>query len=303
MLRYTAKRVMLAIVSIIVISLITFFTMNAIPGGPFNGEKAISPTARKALEERFNLDKPVGEQYILYMGNMLHGDLGVSAKNGRDITTVLTESFTISAKLGGMAAAVALAGGVILGSFAALTRNKLPDRIIIFFTTLASAVPNFVLATLLLLIFCIKLGWVDAWSATNTNYVLPVISLALYPLAYITRLTKTSMLDVLGQDYVRTAKAKGVMPRKVIFKHALRNAILPVITYMGPMIAYIICGSLVVESVFTIGGLGSKFVYSITNRDYPMIMGTTMFLAVIMVSMSLICDLIYKAVDPRIKLD
>lgn len=303
MLRYIVKRVMLAIVSIIVISLITFFTMNAIPGGPFNGEKAISPTAKKALEERFNLDKPVGEQYLLYMGNMLQGDLGVSAKNGRDITTVLTESFTISAKLGGMAAVVALIGGVVLGSFAALMRNKLPDRIIIFFTTLASAVPNFVLATLLLLIFCIKLGWVDAWSATNTNYILPVISLALYPLAYITRLTKTSMLDVLGQDYVRTARAKGVMPGKVIFKHSLRNAILPVITYMGPMIAYIICGSLVVESVFTIGGLGSKFVYSITNRDYPMIMGTTMFLAVIMVSMSLICDLIYKAVDPRIKLD
>lgn len=303
MLRYVVKRVMLAIVSIIVISLITFFTMNAIPGGPFNGEKAISPTARKALEERFNLDKPVGEQYILYMGNMLQGDLGVSAKNGREITTVLTESFSISAKLGGMAAAAALAGGVILGSFAALMRNRLPDRIIIFFTTLASAVPNFVLATLLLLIFCIQLGWVDAWSATNTNYVLPIISLALYPLAYITRLTKTSMLDVLGQDYVRTAKAKGVLPGKVIFKHALRNAILPVITYMGPMIAYIICGSLVVESVFTIGGLGSKFVYSITNRDYPMIMGTTMFLAVIMVTMSLICDLIYKAVDPRIKLD
>lgn len=303
MFRYIVKRVMLAIVSIIVISLITFFTMNAIPGGPFNGEKAISPTARKALEERFNLDKPVGEQYLLYMGNMVQGDLGVSAKNGRDITTVLTESFTISAKLGGMAAVVALMGGVVLGSFAALMRNKWPDRIIIFFTTLASAVPNFVLATLLLLIFCIQLGWIDAWSATNTNYILPVVSLALYPLAYITRLTKTSMLDVLGQDYVRTARAKGVMPGKVIFKHALRNAILPVITYMGPMIAYIICGSLVVESVFTIGGLGSKFVYSITNRDYPMIMGTTMFLAVIMVTMSLICDLIYQAVDPRIKLD
>ena len=302
-MRYVVKRVTLAIVSVIVISLITFFTMNAIPGGPFNGEKAISPTAKKALEERFHLDKPVGEQYLLYMGNMLHGDLGVSAKNGREITKTLTESFAISAKLGGMAAALALAGGVLLGSFAALMRNKLPDRIIIFFTTLASAVPNFVLATLLLLIFCIHLGWVDAWSATNTNYILPIISLALYPLAYITRLTKTSMLDVLGQDYVRTARAKGVLPGKVIFKHALRNAILPVITYMGPMIAYIICGSLVVESVFTIGGLGSRFVTSITNRDYPMIMGTTMFLAVIMVTMSLICDLIYKAVDPRIKLD
>lgn len=303
MLRYVVKRVSLAIVSIIVISLITFFAMNAIPGGPFNSEKALSASTRKALEERFNLDKPKGEQYVIYMKNMIKGDFGISMKNGRDISVMINESFTISAKLGGMAAIVALIGGVFLGSIAALMRNKLPDRIIIFITTLAAAVPNFVLATLLLLLFCIKLGWIDVWSADQTNYILPVISLALYPLAYITRLTKTSMLDVLGQDYVRTARAKGVMPWKVIFKHALRNAILPVITYMGPMIAYIICGSLVVESVFTIGGLGSKFVTCITNRDYPMIMGTTMFLAIIMVSMSLICDLIYKAVDPRITFD
>lgn len=303
MFRYVVKRVSLAIVSIIVISLITFFAMNAIPGGPFNSEKALSASTKKALEERFNLDKPKGEQYLIYMGNMIKGDFGISMKNGRDISVMIKESFAISVKLGGMASIVALIGGVILGSIAALMRNKLPDRIIIFITTLAAAVPNFVLATLLLLLFCIKLGWIDVWSADQTNYVLPVISLALYPLAYITRLTKTSMLDVLGQDYVRTARAKGVMPWKVIFKHSLRNAILPVITYMGPMFAYIICGSLVVESVFTIGGLGSKFVTCITNRDYPMIMGTTMFLAIIMVSMSLICDLIYKAVDPRIKFD
>ena len=303
MFRYVIKRVSLALVSILIISLITFFTMNAIPGGPFNSEKALSPTAKKALEERFNLDKPKTEQYFIYMKNMLKGDFGISTKNGRDISSIIKESFSLSAKLGGMAALVALIGGVLLGSLAALTRNKLPDRLIIFFTTLAAAVPSFVLATLLLLLFCIKLGWFDVWNANSTNYILPVISLALYPLAYITRLTKTSMLDVLGQDYVRTAKAKGVMPWKMIFKHSLRNAILPVVTYMGPMIAYIICGSLVVESVFTLGGLGSKFVTCITNRDYPMIMGTTMFLSIIMVTMSLICDLIYKVVDPRITFD
>ncbi|HSL85783.1 MAG TPA: ABC transporter permease [Bacteroidales bacterium] len=202
-----------------------------------------------------------------------------------------------------MAVVVALSVGIVLGSLAALTRNKFPDRIIIFFSTLSTAVPSFVLATLLLLVFSIQLGWIQVWSAGSTNYILPVISLSLYPMAYITRLTKSSMLDALGQDYVRTAKAKGVSGWKIIFKHALRNALIPVITYVGPMTAYILTGSLVVETVFTIGGLGSKFVSGITNRDYPMIMATTIFLATLMVMANLISDLIYKLVDPRISFD
>jgi oligopeptide transport system permease protein len=215
----------------------------------------------------------------------------------------ITESFSTSAKLGGMAVVVALFFGVTLGSIAALNRNKLPDRIIIFFSTLATAVPSFVLATILLLVFSIQLGWIQVWNAESTNYILPVISLSLYPMAYITRLTKSSMLDALGQDYVRTAKAKGVVGWKIIFKHALRNALIPIITYVGPMTAYILTGSLVVETVFTIGGLGSKFVSGITNRDYPMIMATTIFLATLMVMANLISDLIYKLVDPRISFD
>ena len=162
---------------------------------------------------------------------------------------------------------------------------------------------SFVAASFLLLIFCIQLQWVPVWSTEHPSYVLPVIALSLSPMAYITRLTKTSMLDVLGQDYIRTARAKGVRPTKVIFVHALRNALIPVITYVGPLIASILTGSLVVEKIFTIGGLGSKFVDSITNRDYPMIMGTTIFLAFIMVLMNLISDLVYKLVDPRIQLD
>jgi oligopeptide transport system permease protein len=297
------KRVLLAVVTVFIICAITFFAMHAIPGGPFNKEKALSPATIAALNERFNLDKPVVVQFFLYMKNIITGDFGVSLKTGREIKTIISESFSISAKLGGIAAAVAIFVGVVLGSIAALTRNKLPDRIIVFFSTLFTAVPSFVLATLLLLVFSITLAWVPVWSTSQQNYILPVISLAMYPMAYITRLTKSSMLDALGQDYVRTARAKGVKRILVIFKHTLRNALIPVVTYVGPMVAYILTGSLVVENVFTIGGLGSKFITSISNRDYTMIMATTIFLAVLMVIANLISDLIYKAVDPRITFD
>ena len=303
MTKYVVKRVLLAILTVFIVCAITFFAMNAIPGGPFDGEKAISDEVRRVLEQRFNLDKPVWEQFFLYLNNLLHGDFGVSAKTGREIKTTIFSSFSVSAKLGGMAVLVALISGVVLGSIAALTRNKLPDRLISFFSTLFTSLPSFVLGTLLLLVFCIKLKWVPVWSSSSQNYVLPVIALAAYPMAYITRLTKTSMLDALGQDYVRTARAKGVAQWKVIFKHTLRNALIPVITYVGPMTASILTGSLVVESIFTIGGLGSKFVECITNRDYPMIMGTTIFLATLMVTMTLITDIVYKLIDPRITLE
>ncbi|MGN1174294.1 MAG: ABC transporter permease [Roseburia sp.] len=303
MSKYIVKRIGLAIVTIFIISIITFFAMNAIPGGPFDSEKATTPEVRAVLEKRYNLDKPLVEQYVIYMKNVLHGDWGVSLKTGRDIGKTLFSSFAVSAKLGGMALLISVIFGVVLGSIAALMRNKWPDRLIVFFTTLMTAMPSFVLATFLLYFFCIKLGWVQVWSSQSHNYLLPVISLSLYPMAYITRLTKTSMLDVLGQDYVRTARAKGVSQRKVIFKHALRNALIPVVTYIGPEIAFIITGSMVVENIFTIGGLGEKFVSCISNRDYTMIMATTLFLATIMVFANLLTDIAYKLIDPRISLE
>lgn len=303
MTRYIIKRVLLAILAVLIICVITFFAMHAIPGGPFNKEKALSPATIEALNERYNLDKPVIMQFFLYMKGLLRGDFGVSLKNGREISDIIGESFPISAKLGLMAVGIALVLGVVFGSIAALMRNKLPDRLIVFFSTLFTAVPSFVLATLLLLVFCLKLGWVQAWSATETHYLLPVIALAAYPMAYTTRLAKTSMLDALSQDYIRTAKAKGVAKWKIIFKHALRNSMIPVITYAGPEIAYIITGSMVIETVFTVGGIGSKFVSAIGNRDYTMIMATTIFLAMLMVCANLICDLLYKLVDHRIKYD
>lgn len=303
MVRYVVKRVLLALLTIFIICAITFFAMHAVPGGPFNSEKALDPLTVQALEERYGLDEPVPVQFLNWMKGILTGDFGVSLKNGREISDIIGESFPISARLGLMAMGLALVLGVVFGSLAALMRNKLPDRIIVFFSTLFTAVPSFVLATLLLLVFCIWLKWIPVWDANSPNYILPVVALAAYPMAYITRLSKTSMLDALGQDYIRTARSKGVSRVKMIFKHALRNSMIPVITYVGPQIAYIITGSMVVETIFTVGGIGSKFITAINDRDYTMIMATTVFLATIMVIANLLCDLLYKAVDPRIKLD
>jgi len=303
MTRYIVKRVLLAIVSVFIICAITFFAMNAIPGGPFNSEKALSEATRQVLEARYNLDKPVPVQFVLYLKNLLRGDFGVSLKTGRDIKDTILACFKVSGRLGLTAAVLAVIAGIILGSLAALFRNRLIDRIIVFFTTLFTAMPSFVFATFLMLIFCITLKLLPVWDASSKSLILPVIALAAYPTAYVTRLTKTSMLDSLGQDYIRTARAKGVPMIKVIFKHALRNALIPVITYVGPMLAYILTGSLVVENIFTIGGLGQQFVKSINNRDYPMIMATTIFLAVVMVICNLLSDIAYKVVDPRITLD
>ena len=301
MLKYMIKRILLALLTVLIICMITFFALHAVPGGPFNREKALSQATIDALNARYGLDKPLFTQFINYMKGLLKGDFGVSLKNGREISDIIAESFPISARLGLMAMAFALTLGIIFGSFAAIMRNKLPDRIIVFLSTLFTAVPSFVLATLLLLVFSIKLGWVPVWSANETHYVLPVMALAAYPMAYTTRLSKTSMLDALGQDYIRTAKSKGVARWKVIFKHALKNSLIPVITYAGPQIAYIITGSMVVETVFTVGGIGTKFVSGINNRDYTLIMATTIFLATLMVIATMICDILYKLVDPRIK--
>ncbi|WP_394961795.1 ABC transporter permease [Candidatus Allofournierella merdavium] len=304
MAKYVVKRVLLAILTIFIVSAITFFSMYAIPGGPFSSEKALSPAVLAALEARYGLDQPIPVQYVNYMSRLLfQHDFGVSLKTGRDVFETIMTGMQVSAKLGLAAAAVAIVFGVVLGSVAALNRGKFIDRVIVFFTTLATSAPSFVLATLLLLIFSIKLGWVPAWSAQNQSYVLPVISLCMYPMAYITRLTKTSMLDALNQDYIRTARAKGVASYKVIFKHALRNALIPVVTYVGPMVAFIITGSMVVETIFSTGGLGSYFVTSINNRDYTLIMGVTIFLAILMVTANLITDIVYKLIDPRITFD
>ena len=208
----------------------------------------------------------------------------------------------LSSVLGLAAASIAIIIGLALGSLAAVFHNKWIDKVIMVLSTGSVAMPSFVIATILLLVFCVQLKIFPANGSTTEGLILPVISLSLYPMAYITRLTRSSMLDVLGQDYIRTARAKGVAPAKVIFKHSLKNAVTPVITYVGPMIAYILTGSLVVENIFSVPGIGEYFFSSIINRDYPMVMGTTIFLATIMVIMTLLSDIAYKIFDPRVDL-
>ena len=303
MSKYLVKRVLLAILSILIVSAITFFVMNLIPGGPFNKEKATSKEAQQVLEERYNLDKPVPEQYVLYMNNLLHGDWGVSLHSGRNIGTEISRKFAVSAKLGGIAAIVAIIIGVILGSIAALTRNKLPDRLIVFFTTLGTAMPSFVLATLLLLVFCLKLGWIPVWSSSNPNYLLPIIALAAYPMAYITRLTKTSMLDALNQDYIRTARAKGLKEKVVIYSHAWRNALLPVITLIISWFMSIFMGSIVIEQIFQLNGIGKMYYVGLMNQDYDMALAVNMLYCIITLLSNLITDLSYGLVDPRVRID
>ncbi|MBQ8795650.1 MAG: ABC transporter permease [Clostridia bacterium] len=300
---YILKRLGLAVVTIFLVITITFFIMNFIPGGPFMSEKSVTPETMAALEAKFGLDKPLGEQYLNYLKGAIRFDFGPSMKmDGRNVMDVIMEGFASSAKLGLIAAAGAIVLGLIFGSLAAVFHNKLIDRIIMVVSTAFVAMPSFIVATLLLWLFCIELNVFPANGQTAAGLVLPIISLMLYPMAYIIRLTRSSMLDVLSQDYIRTARAKGVAPSKVLFKHALKNAVTPVITYAGPMVAFILTGSLVVEQIFAVPGLGKYFVSSIINRDYTMIMGTTIFLAIIVTIMMLLSDILYKLFDPRVDL-
>lgn len=302
---YIGKRILLMILTVWIVITITFFVTRAVPGGPFASEKAISPAAQAALEAKYGLDKPVMEQYFTYLKDIVtEFEFGPSLKQrGRQVIDIIADGMKTSAVLGVTAAFIALGIGVVLGAIAALRRNKLIDRIIMVITTAFVSMPSFIMGSLLLLTFSLWLGWFPANGNAEGGLVLPVITLALYPTAYITRLTRSSMLDVLGQDYIRTAKAKGVSGTKIIFGHALKNSLIPVITYFGPMLAYIVTGSLVVEKIFAVPGVGRDFVNSITNRDYPLIMGTTIVLATLIVVMNLVGDILYKVVDPRINLE
>jgi len=304
-LLYILKRILIAIVTVWVVITITFFVMRLVPGGPFIGEKATSAEVRAQLESKYGLDKPVMEQYTTYLkGIVTQFDFGPSLKQrGRQVIDVLADGFAVSAKLGITAAIFALILGVGLGAVAALKRNKLVDKFIMVLTTAMVSMPSFIMGIFLLMLFSIKLGVLPANGDAEGGLILPVVTLMLYPMAYITRLTRSSMLDVLGQDYIRTAKAKGVSNRDIILKHALKNSLIPVITYFGPMLAYIVTGSLVVEKIFAVPAIGRAFVNSITGRDYPLIMGTTIILAALIVIMNLVSDILYKIADPRITLE
>lgn len=302
---YIIKRIVLALLTILVVITITFFAMRAIPGGPFLGEKAVSEAVIEALEAKYGLDKPLFQQYTTYVkGIVLDFDFGPSLKQrGMMVIDIILNGLKTSVRLGVIAAAIALVFGLFLGSTASLRRNTIVDRVIMVLTTAFVSMPSFIMGSLLLVVFAVKLGVVPANGSTPAGMILPIITLSLYPMAYITRLTRSSMLDVLGQDYIRTAQAKGVSRPGIIGGHALKNAIIPVITYFGPMLAYIVTGSLVVERIFAVPGIGRSFVNSITGRDYPLIMGTTIVLASLIVLMNLLGDIMYKLVDPRISFE
>jgi len=302
--KYVIKRVLISIVTLWLVATLTFALMFMVPGGPFLSEKAPSEATLKALNQKYGLDKPKIEQYKNYMVKYLQGDMGPSMKQrGRSVKQIISTGFKVSARVGGIAILLAVIIGIPLGSIAALNRGKWIDDVIIVISTCGIAVPGFVVSTVLMMIFSIKLGLLPTYGLTSPlHYIMPVMALAFYPTAYISRLMRSSMLEVLGQDYMRTAKAKGMPQFVILFKHALRNAVLPVVTYLGPLLAYTLTGSFVVERIFTVPGLGNDFIGSIVNRDYTMIMGTTIFLAALLITMNLLVDILYKLIDPRIKL-
>ncbi|MBQ7726153.1 MAG: ABC transporter permease [Clostridia bacterium] len=304
MLKYAVKRIAMGLLSIFIVATLTFFLMNMVPGGPFVAEKSISVEARAALEAKYGLDKPILERYATYMTSLIKGDMGVSLRQrGREVSDIIFSKFPVSARLAGVAVLIALLIGIPLGCLSAYNRGSIADSTIIVFTTCGIAIPSFISSVLLLYCFGAKLHILPTIGInTAAHYIMPVTALAIYPTAYITRLMRSSLLDVMGQDYIRTAKAKGVANYKIIFKHALRNAILPVVTYVGPMLAGLMTGSFVVEKIFTIPGLGREFVSSIVNRDYTMVMGTTIILATLVIAANVIVDILYKIIDPRINL-
>ena len=301
---YITKRILMAVFTLWLVATLTFTLMFMVPGGPFLAEKTPSAATLEALNQKYGLDQPRIVQYKNYMVKFVQGDLGVSLKQrGRTVSTIISTGFKVSAKVGGLGILLAVLIGVPLGSIAALNRGKWLDNVIIVFSTAGIAVPSFVVSTVLMLIFSVKLDLLPTYGLTSwKHYIMPVAALSLYPASYISRLMRTSMLEVLGQDYMRTARAKGLSQFMMLFKHALRNAILPVVTYLGPLLAYTLTGSFVVEKIFTIPGLGSEFISSIINRDYTMIMGTTIFLAALIIVMNLLVDIAYKIIDPRIQL-
>lgn len=303
MAKYILKRVLQAALVLFIVICITYALMHSIPGSPFLNEKAPSPEAIEALNAKYGLDKPLWVQIKMYIQNMFKGDFGVSLKmqKNRPVIDIIKEMFPTSARIGLLSLLCAVLFGVPIGCIAAYNRGKATDSVLRILTTLGISVPSFVVATLLLLLLGVKLKILPTMGLQGVKgYIMPVLALSFYPACYIGRLSRSSMLDAINQDYMRTAKAKGVKSSKRIFKHALRNAFIPVLTYLGPLTAGILSGSFVVESVFSIPGLGRYFIQSILNRDYPIIMATTIFFASLVIIMNLIVDILYKFVDPRI---
>jgi len=279
--------------------------MHLIPGGPFAGEKNLPPTIMHNLEAKFGLDKPLFTQYLLYFKNVfLKFDFGVSTyQQGTPVTEIIKTYFPVSMKLGFISIAITLIIGNIFGVIAAFKNGRFSDRFIMVIASIGTSVPSFVIATVSLIIFGVTLNLLPTYGLDSwQNYILPAFALSFFPLSFVSRLTRSSMLDVINQDYIKTARAKGLKESTVIFKHALRNAILPTVTYLGPLLAQVLTGSLIIERIFSIPGLGSFFVSSIVSRDYSVILGTTLFFGGFLIMINFLVDILYVFIDPRIKL-
>ncbi|PTM58183.1 ABC transporter permease [Desmospora activa] len=304
MWRYIGKRILLMLLSLWLISTLTFWLMHAIPGDPFTSDRNLPEQTLANLQAQYGLDQPKPVQYLIYMGNLAKLDLGMSINNlGRSVNDLLADGFPASAQLGAQALILATFAGIVMGTVAALRQNRLPDYTLMVLAVLGISIPNFVLAPIMQKF--LGLEWdllpLAGWGEFDQT-ILPAMALAFSPLALVTRLMRSSMLDVISQDYIRTARSKGLPPWRVITRHTLRNAIIPVLTILGPMTATILTGSFIIEQIFSIPGIGAYFVESISNRDYPMIMGTTIFYSAFLVLMNFLVDLAYGLVDPRIKL-
>ncbi len=316
-LSFLVNRIIMGLVTLWLVVTITFFLLHLLPGDPFQSEKAIPPKIKENLMAKYHLDKPIGEQYVQYLKSVSKGDLGESMKvRGRTVNDVIKKSFPISADLGARSIIFALVVGIPLGIVAALKRGKYQDKIAMIIAVIGISVPSFVLAGLMQKYFVDvhngflidKLGLPDflrirlsGWDSPEKK-ILPVVALGLYTVALIARLLRDKMIEVMGQDYIRLAIAKGVKPRDIVVKHALRNAILPIVTIMGPTIAAVLTGSFVIEKVFTIPGLGKYYIQSINDRDYTMVLGVTVFYAAFLILMMILMDIVYALVDPKIKL-
>ena len=302
---YVVRRIVSMIITLFFVITLTFVMMHSIPGNPFTGEKKLPPAIEKALMEKYNLDKPLSQQYVDYVSGVAKGDFGPSMKyNGRTVNDLIGDGFPVSAELGGLAILLIVILGIPLGVVAALKQGTWVDRTMIFFAIVGVTIPSFVLATLLIYVFGTKLKWLPTsrWVSWKSR-IMPTIALGVSSIAYVARLTRSSMLEVINQDYIRTARAKGLSETVVVFKHALKNALIPVVTYLGPLTAASLTGSFIIEKIFAVPGMGRMFVESISNRDYTVIMGVTIFYSLILVLFIFIVDLIYGLIDPRIKIN
>lgn len=304
-IRFAVARVLSAIPTLFFVIVLSFLMMRAAPGGPFDDERALPPDTRANLEAAYELDAPLTQQLFTYMGGLLHGDFGPSFHYpGYTVGELIGSALPVSLKLGGLGLALAFVVGVIMGSIAAVNHNTLTDRMLTAFALTGISIPVLIIAPVLVLVFAVELGWLPAsWTSGDQGLrmLLPVIAIALPQIAYIMRLTRASMIDALSSDFIRTARAQGFPTTTIVLRHAMKPAMLPLLSYMGPAIAAVMAGSVVVEQVFGIPGLGQRFVLAALNRDYTLVLGIVIVYATLVIALNLVVDLLYGLLDPRIR--